>query len=59
MVEIKDNGKGFDVYAPSQRNGIKNMQSRVKKWKGSFEIHSSVQSGTRVQFNIPITQKSD
>ena len=58
-VEIKDNGKGFNRHAPSQRNGIKNMQSRVKKWKGSFEIHSLIQSGTVLQFNIPITQKSD
>jgi ligand-binding sensor domain-containing protein len=32
-VEIKDNGKGFNRHAPSQRNGIKNMQSRVKKWE--------------------------
>src|SRR5262249_10728453 len=59
IVEIADNGKGFDVNMPSHRNGIKNMQNRVQKWKGFIDIHSSSEKGTSIHLQMPITQKGD
>lgn len=54
MVEILDNGKGFNVeQIRKTSNGIKNMSQRLKDVKGSFEIDSSPE-GTRVRLSIPI-----
>lgn len=58
-LEVKDNGAGFDIHAPSSRNGLSNMRSRIEKWKGDFTIKSSKENGTQVSVRMPITQKGD
>jgi ligand-binding sensor domain-containing protein/anti-sigma regulatory factor (Ser/Thr protein kinase) len=58
-LEIKDNGTGFDIHAPSARNGLSNMKSRIEKWKGDFSIQSSKDKGTHIFMRMPITQKGD
>jgi ligand-binding sensor domain-containing protein/two-component sensor histidine kinase len=47
-IEVQDNGKGFDVDSPTQRNGLSNIKSRVQKWKGSALWNSSPRKGTKV-----------
>jgi len=59
---ITDNGKGFDTNKPTDRNGISNIKARVKKWKGTIEIHSDDKTGTSINILMPIsrvTQKRD
>lgn len=51
---ITDNGKGFDVTKPSERNGILNMQLRAKEMKGSFKIESTPAIGTTIKVQLPI-----
>jgi two-component sensor histidine kinase/sugar lactone lactonase YvrE len=50
---ITDNGIGFDSSKPTSRNGIKNMNSRIAKWKGDFNITSSSASGTTITLSVP------
>jgi ligand-binding sensor domain-containing protein/anti-sigma regulatory factor (Ser/Thr protein kinase) len=49
-IQIKDDGKGFDMGKTSEGNGLKNMQRRAKEIKYDFRIESSPGSGTIVHF---------
>ena len=53
-MEIKDDGKGFDASLVTNRNGIKNMHSRIKKWKGSIAINSEPGKGSCTQLKFPL-----
>lgn len=52
-LTITDNGKGFDATEPTHRNGLKNMSSRMEKWKGYFTITSSTGKGTSLTLRLP------
>ena len=43
---ISDNGKGFDINALHNRNGLKNMQKRAVEINGTINITSQPGSGT-------------
>jgi ligand-binding sensor domain-containing protein/two-component sensor histidine kinase len=53
-MEIKDDGKGFNTSAITNRNGIKNMHSRMEKWKGSVKIRSEQGKGTSTELKFPL-----
>ncbi|HXF99335.1 MAG TPA: two-component regulator propeller domain-containing protein [Bacteroidota bacterium] len=47
---IRDNGKGFDTTAESQRNhGLRNMHKRAEQVGGQFSITSKMGEGTLVE----------
>ncbi len=52
-LEIKDNGKGFDVEKVKQGNGLKNMTNRAERLGGKLQIESAVGKGTSIKLNIP------
>jgi ligand-binding sensor domain-containing protein len=54
MMEIKDNGKGFDVINGRTGNGLKSMKERAKVIGAAFAINSQPGEGTSVQANIPL-----
>jgi two-component system, NarL family, sensor histidine kinase UhpB len=54
VLNIEDNGKGFDIEAPSSRNGLKNMEKRAKEINGKLKITSELQKGTTVNLRLPI-----
>ena len=54
IMEIADNGKGFDTNAGNSRNGIKNMHLRAGKIRASLNVFSSEGQGTRIVFKIKI-----
>ncbi|MET0392215.1 MAG: two-component regulator propeller domain-containing protein [Chitinophagaceae bacterium] len=58
MLEITDNGRGFDPDQESARNGLKNMKQRAASCKADFRIRSKAGEGTHVFFSMKITQKS-
>lgn len=60
-VEIEDNGVGFDTSKKIESNGIgiHQIEARIKMMKGSFKIHSVMGEGTRIEFTIPITYRSE
>lgn len=54
-LEIKDNGKGFDLATAKNGNGLKNMVSRAERMKGKLQIDSVEGEGTVVKLVFSIT----
>jgi ligand-binding sensor domain-containing protein/two-component sensor histidine kinase len=52
-MEIKDDGRGFDPSHSTYRNGLKNMKSRIDKWKGSITIESAKGKGSWIRVRLP------
>lgn len=53
-IEIKDDGKGFDVNKPKNGIGLKNMKERIESIKGKFNIKSNKNEGTVINLIIPL-----
>lgn len=53
LVEIIDNGKGFNVAKTRKGIGISNMYDRIKESNGTIEINSSINQGTQILITIP------
>ncbi len=49
---VRDNGKGFDPDALTNRNGIKNLKARAKQINACLQIHSSPGNGTEIRLTI-------
>jgi len=58
LMQISDNGKGFDIYKPTHRNGLKNIRYRVEKSKGDFTIQSVLGKGTTFIIKLPYSDAS-
>ena len=55
-MQIKDDGKGFNTDLITHRNGLKNLRSRVEKWKGKIHIQSQINKGTAIDIKIPLKE---
>ncbi|WP_028888742.1 tetratricopeptide repeat-containing sensor histidine kinase [Tenacibaculum ovolyticum] len=53
IIELKDNGVGFNSKKGKKGIGIKNIKSRVKKLNGSVEFLSELSKGTSLIIKIP------
>jgi signal transduction histidine kinase len=53
-VTISDDGKGFKAKTGKKGIGMRNIESRVGKLNGTWEIDSIVDMGTTITFNIPL-----
>lgn len=51
-VVVQDNGRGLGETKIRDGYGLQNMEDRVRKLGGSFELDGS--SGTRIQISIPV-----
>jgi signal transduction histidine kinase len=51
---IRDDGRGFDNSVVTKGNGLKNIQSRSKKWNGTATIKTSSAKGTLIKITIPL-----
>ena len=58
VIQIKDNGKGFDLAKVKKGNGLKNMKSRAKKLNAKLEISSQVDVGTQIRLLLPKHQNT-
>ncbi len=54
LIEVKDNGKGFDPASGSNGNGLRNMSKRIDTLKGSLSINSEINKGTCVLVKLPL-----
>jgi signal transduction histidine kinase len=56
VLEIADDGQGFDVEAGKQRGGmgLVSMRERAKEMRGTLAIQSSPGHGTTVKVRVPI-----
>ncbi|WP_290790601.1 ligand-binding sensor domain-containing protein [Flavihumibacter sp. UBA7668] len=62
IMDIKDNGKGFDPALNKNANrlslsgnGLRNMRNRAKELNGKLIIDSAPGQGTSLQFSFPFT----
>lgn len=55
VLEIIDNGKGFDLPAGGTGNGLRNMHSRAASINGDLLVVSAPGKGTRVTLTFAIT----
>lgn len=53
VLEIKDNGKGFDAATARNGNGLRNMRERTERVGGTFTM-SSDPSGTTIKAVLPL-----
>jgi signal transduction histidine kinase len=59
VVVIEDNGRGFDTAAlKAERNGLTNMVQRMSEIHGVCRIESLPDSGTRIEFTVPLAAAS-
>ncbi|MEI7662700.1 MAG: two-component regulator propeller domain-containing protein [Bacteroidota bacterium] len=54
VLEIRDNGKGFDPSGKTSRNGLRNMQERAVKIKALLQIVSAPGKGTLIRLTKDI-----
>ncbi len=54
LIDIIDDGKGFDPTAERHGIGISNMMNRIESFNGEIYIESSAGNGCRVKAAIPI-----
>ncbi len=53
VIEVVDNGKGFDVKASADGIGVRNMKTRIAKFGGTIVFNSVVGKGTSVLLKMP------
>jgi ligand-binding sensor domain-containing protein/signal transduction histidine kinase len=56
LLNVSDDGKGFDATLEAAGNGLASMRSRAASMGGEVEIGSRKPSGTRVTLRLPLKQ---
>jgi signal transduction histidine kinase len=54
ILEICDNGNGFDLDQPHAGFGLRNMKERVQCLGGEFHLHSHIGQGTQIKIFVPV-----
>lgn len=54
ILNISDNGKGFDVKKADSGNGLGNMKKRAESLNGAININSEANKGTSVSLIVPV-----
>ena len=54
VLDIADDGKGFNTNKESDRHGLEGMKSRVNKSKGKIQIESGENKGTLIHCEFPL-----
>jgi ligand-binding sensor domain-containing protein/two-component sensor histidine kinase len=52
ILMVEDNGKGFDIKLPTNRNGVSNMNKRAELINADLEINSKLNIGTTVKLTL-------
>jgi signal transduction histidine kinase len=57
VIEIKDNGKGFNPEKSYGKTGLglSQIEARIKKMNGVFRITSKIKKGTHIYISIPVS----
>lgn len=55
-IEIKDNGKGFDMETVDFGNGLNNMRKRIDEIDGNLIINSEINKGTTISILLTKNQ---
>lgn len=54
-VTVTDNGQGFDHHGEQRGNGLKNMDTRMRRAGGELKVLSEKNKGTTIRAILPIT----
>ncbi|AXT21182.1 hypothetical protein D7030_09315 [Flavobacteriaceae bacterium AU392] len=54
-LNITDNGKGFNVANVRNGIGLNNINSRIARFKGEFNVKSTINKGTSLTIKLPTT----
>jgi signal transduction histidine kinase len=62
-IAVEDNGKGFEIrmagkHPANSGIGLSNVENRITFLKGNFDIHSSTDTGTSINIEIPLKKKA-
>ncbi|HEY0677122.1 MAG TPA: two-component regulator propeller domain-containing protein [Chitinophagaceae bacterium] len=55
IMQIQDDGMGFDVQQADSGNGLTNMKKRAESLNGTLSIESVHELGTKVRLEAPLT----
>ncbi|MEN8797635.1 MAG: sensor histidine kinase [Flavobacteriaceae bacterium] len=58
IVLLEDNGVGFDAKKVKKGIGHKNINSRVSKINGSWELESNPGQGTKIVIKVPVVRSA-
>lgn len=58
ILNIADDGIGFDVAKKSKGIGLKNIVTRTHESEGTIEIKSFVDKGSQIKITVPLDSKS-
>jgi signal transduction histidine kinase len=56
FVEVRDDGRGFDVTTATRGAGLTNMEDRLDALGGTLEIESTLGVGTTLRATVPVSQ---
>lgn len=56
VLQIVDNGQGFDMHAPPSGMGLSNIRARVASLSGQIGLSSQQGEGTTILISIPLVQ---
>ena len=56
VVEIDDNGKGFEPSALTRGNGLENMQKRIGHLGGQLALTTQIGQGTHLEIRLPFSR---
>jgi len=54
LLEVRDNGKGFDTGREGEGHGLASMRRRAEGIGGTLEVSSATPGGTRVHLEVPL-----
>jgi len=55
QYQITDDGQGFELNKKRKGIGLQNIEMRVKELGGDWNIESTINKGTKIVVNLPIT----
>jgi signal transduction histidine kinase len=55
-IDVRDNGRGFDVSASGSGSGLANIRERMSEIHGTCRFESADRTGTRVVLSIPLAK---
>lgn len=59
LIQIQDNGKGFDNNSKYFGSGLKNIEERTQMLEGKMELISTYDGGTKIIIIIPIKNEKN